>query len=257
MGRLRLTLAYLGTHFAGWQKQKNARTVQGELEAALTRLYRQPVVTVGAGRTDAGVHAAAQVAHLDAPLPIPATGVTAAVNAFLPRDVRVLRVEDAPPSFHARRSAVGKRYRYRLAWGPLLPPWEGERRLWLPHPPDPGRLAEAVGLLAGEHDFARFSLAGHGGHGKRGTVRTIYVATVRFRSTRADVILEGDGFLRGMVRRLVGAALEVAWGRQEIRWLSSLLAGEGVKPPAPTAPAGGLTLEWVFYRRPRRWCRVS
>ncbi|GBC80114.1 tRNA pseudouridine synthase A [bacterium HR09] len=253
--RLRMTLAYLGTHFAGWQKQENARTVQGELEKALARLYQKPVPTVGAGRTDAGVHADGQVAHFDPPLAIPPTGVLQALNSFLPWDLRVLQVKPVPASFHARRSAVGKRYRYRLAWGAVLPPWEGLRRLWLPRAPNLELLAEALRMLPGEHDFVRFSLSGHAGRGKRGTVRTLFVATLTAGRGRADMIFEGDGFLRGMVRRLVGAALEIAQGRQELSWLQALMAGEASLPPAPTAPPHGLTLERVFYRRPRRWAK--
>ncbi len=248
-----MRIAYLGTYFAGWQKQDNARTVQGELEKALARLYRQPVSTVGAGRTDAGVHAAAQIAHCDPPLAIPPAGVLQAINGLLPWDLRVLHVAPVPFSFHARRSAVGKRYCYRLAWGKLLPPWEGLRRLWLPRPPDLEMLAKALRLLPGEHDFLCFSLSGHTGHGTRGTVRTLFVAALTGGQGKADIVFEGDGFLRGMVRRLVGAALEVAQGRQELSWLQGLLAAKGGLPPAPTAPPHGLTLERVFYRRPQRW----
>lgn len=251
--RLRLRIAYLGTHLAGWQKQENARTVQGELEKALARLYRQPVHTVGAGRTDAGVHADGQEAHFDAPLAIPPAGVLQAINGLLPWDIRVLRVTPVALTFHARRSAVGKRYRYRLAWGQVLPPWEGLRRLWLVRPPNLELLAKALRLLPGEHDFLSFSLSGHAGHGKRGTVRTLFVAAVTCGRGKADIIFEGDGFLRGMVRRLVGAALEVAQGRHELSWLEGLLGGTAGVPPAPTAPPHGLTLERVFYRRPRRW----
>lgn len=251
--RFKMQIAYLGTHFAGWQKQKNARTVQGELEKALAGLYRQPIPTVGAGRTDAGVHAEGQVAHFDPPLPIPPPGVLPAINGLLPWDVRVLRVAPVSSSFHARRSAVGKRYRYRLAWGRVLPPWEGLRRLWLPRMPNLEMLTAALRLFSGEHDFLRFSLSGHAGHGKRGTVRTLFVAALTCGQGKADILFEGDGFLRGMVRRLVGAALEVAQGRHKLSWLEDLLAGKASLPPAPTAPPHGLTLERVFYRRPKRW----
>lgn len=251
--RLRIRISYLGTHFAGWQKQINARTVQGELEKALAHLYRQPVPTVGAGRTDAGVHADAQEAHFDPPLAIPPAGVLQALNGLLPWDIRILRVTPVFSSFHARHSAVGKRYRYRLAWGKVLPPWEGLRRLWLPHAPNPEVLAAALRLFLGEHDFVSFSLSGHSGHGKRGTVRTIFIASVTFTKGKADIVLEGDGFLRGMARRLVGATLEVARGRQDLSWLKALLTGERALPPAPTAPSYGLSLEQVFYRRPQRW----
>lgn len=255
--RARLLLAYLGTPFAGWQKQRNARTVQGELERALLRLYKAPVPTVGAGRTDAGVHAGGQVVHFDPPLPIPPRGVLSALNAFLPPEVRVLQVAAVSPSFHARRDAVGKRYCYRLAWGPVLPPWEGLRRLWVPVAPDLELLSQALGLATGTHDFRQFALAGHSGRGARGTVRTVYLAALRRRPHGVDLVFEGDGFLRGMVRRLVGAALEVATGREPLEWFAALLSATPPPRVAPTAPAQGLTLERVFYRPRRCWRRLG
>jgi tRNA pseudouridine38-40 synthase len=121
--RLALRLAYLGTTFAGWQRQPGKRTVQGVLETALATLYGQPVPVVGAGRTDAGVHAAGQVAHFDAPLAIPPTGIVRALAGLLPPEVRPMRAWPVSPSFHARRLAVAKRYRYRIAWRRSLLPW--------------------------------------------------------------------------------------------------------------------------------------
>ncbi|MCS7182495.1 MAG: tRNA pseudouridine(38-40) synthase TruA [Thermoanaerobaculum sp.] len=251
--RLRLTLAYLGTYFAGWQRQRGVRTVQGAVEEALAQVFSQEIKVVGAGRTDAGVHADAQVAHCDPPFTIPPAGVVAALNARLPQDVRVLQVQWVSPAFHARRSARGKRYRYRLAWGPVLPPWEGLRRLWLAQAPNLDRLFEALALFGGTHDFRAFALSGHAGQGARGTVRRLFLVRLRRRRFRADIVLEGDGFLRGMARRLVGSALEVARGAQELDWLAGLLSGAEDGPPAPTAKAHGLTLEKVFYRVPQGW----
>lgn len=251
--RLRLQLAFLGTHFAGWQRQAGQRTVQGELEKALALLFKSPVRVVGASRTDAGVHALGQVAHLDAPLPIPPQGVHKALNALLPQDVRILQVRAVSQQFHARRKAVGKRYCYRLAWGRILPPWEGLRRLWLRQRPNLELLHQALACCQGSHDFSQFALVGHVGRGARGTQRRLFLAGLRARPWEADLIFEGDGFLRGMVRRLVGAALEVALGRQSLGWLHQLLEAKPTTPVAPTAPASGLTLERVFYRLPQRW----
>lgn len=255
--RIRITLAYLGTPFRGWQKQPNVRTVQGELEETLARLYQCPIRTVAAGRTDAGVHADGQVVHFDPPFPIPPKGVQAALNSFLPHEIRVLEAKQVSSSFHARRSALGKRYRYRLAWGPPLPPWPALRRLWIPYHPDREELTSALALCTGLHDFRRFALAGHSGHGKRGTVRRLFWTQLHCRNHQADLIFEGDGFLRGMVRRLVGALLEVATGRKPREWLVALLAGEESDPEPPTAPALGLTLEHVFYRKRQNWGSYS
>lgn len=245
--RIALTVAYLGGGFAGWQRQREARTVQGVLESALEVLFRQPVRVVGAGRTDAGVHAAGQVAHFDPPLAIPAVGIVRALRAALPADVRVLRAARVPASFDARRSATGKRYRYRLAWGAALPPWEALRRVEVAHSIDVALLESALASAAGEHDFAAFALAGHAGHGRRGTVRTLTAARALSRGPRVDIVLDGDGFLRGMARRIVGALLEVGRGAQPPAWFEHLVGRPHTRPPAPTAPPHGLTLERVFY----------
>ncbi|HNX49266.1 MAG TPA: tRNA pseudouridine(38-40) synthase TruA [Thermoanaerobaculaceae bacterium] len=245
--RLALDLSYLGGGFCGWQRQARGRSVQGVLETALTRLYAQPVTAHGAGRTDAGVHAAGQVAHVDVPDRIPPGGLRSALNSLLPDDLRVLAVRATGAGFHARVSAIGKRYRYRLAWGPPLPPWDALRRWSLPGRPDLSALEACLGCIRGTHDFAAFALSGHSGHGRRGTMRTVARADLGHRGRQADLVLEGDGFLRGMVRRLTGALWEVARGARDRAWIEGLLAGTIAAPPAPTAPAHGLTLERVFY----------
>ncbi|MEW6338152.1 MAG: tRNA pseudouridine(38-40) synthase TruA [Acidobacteriota bacterium] len=247
--RIGLRIAYLGAGFAGWQRQPGPRSVQGDLEQALERIFGRRVPIVGAGRTDAGVHADAQVAHFDAPLAIPPAGLAKALNASLDADVRVLRAWHVSAAFDARRSARGKRYRYRLAAvGRPLRPWEAMRTWQVTHRLDVEALSVAADLLPGAHDFASFALAGHAGTGRRGTVRTISSARVSVRGRRIDVVLEGDGFLRGMVRRIVGALVEVGRGARDPEWLASLLQDPTAGPPAPTAPALGLTLEKVFYR---------
>jgi tRNA pseudouridine38-40 synthase len=245
--RLAVRLAYLGGSFAGWQRQPHTRTVQGIIEQALETLYRRPVKIVGAGRTDAGVHAAGQVAHFDPPLPIPPAGVANALNSLLPVDIRVLRAWVVPAEFHARRSALGKRYRYRLACGATLPPWEALRRWHVAQPLDPGTMAKSLASVPGKRDFAAFALTGHAGHGARGTVRTVTSARLVIRGRRLDLVVEGDGFLRGMVRRIAGALVEVGRGSQPSAWFGRLLIDPRTAPPAPTAPPHGLTLERVVY----------
>jgi len=247
--RLALKISYLGGPFAGWQRQAGARTVQGALENALETLYRRPVSVVGAGRTDAGVHAAGQVAHFDAPFPIPPAGVLSALNSLVAEEVRVLRAWRVPKEFHARRSALGKRYRYRLACGAVLPPWENLRRWQVSYSLEAGAMATCLPAVLGEHDFAAFALSGHSGRGARGTVRVVTLARLRVRGRRLDIVLEGDGFLRGMVRRIVGGLAEVGRGAQPPSWFAALVGNRQVLPPAPTAPPHGLTLERVYYRR--------
>lgn len=248
--RMALRLAYLGGGFAGWQRQRQQRTVQSVLEEALERLYRQPTTVVGAGRTDAGVHATGQVAHFDPPRAIPPAAVRAALNTYLPPDVRVLAVRRVPASFHARRGAKGKVYRYRVAWGEPLEPWEGLRRVYLPYPLEVGIMREAAQPLIGTHNFACFALAGHAGQGRRGTTRTLTRVRLVQRCRRLDLVFAGDGFLRGMARRLAGALLEVGRGAQPPAWVAALLTPPGAPPPPPTAPAHGLTLERVLFGRP-------
>jgi tRNA pseudouridine38-40 synthase len=243
---LALVVSYLGGGFCGWQRQRLGRSVQGDLETALARLYGEPIQVHGAGRTDAGVHAAGQVAHVDVPGRIPAAGLRAALNSRLQDDLRVLAVRRVGEGFDARASATGKRYCYRLAWGAPLPPWEAQRRWLLPAQPDLAAMADSLGAIGGTHDFAAFALTGHSGHGRRGTVRTVARAELRRRGRRAELVLEGDGFLRGMVRRIAGALWEVGRGARDRRWIEGLVIGTA-SPPAPTAPAHGLTLERVFY----------
>ncbi len=245
-------LAYLGGRYAGWQRQAAARTVQATVEAALAALYRTPIRTTAAGRTDAGVHAAGQVIHFDAPLPIPPAGVVAALNAALPEDIRALGARRVAADFDARRDACSKHYCYRLAWETVLPPWEAQRTWVLPRRPRLEAMAAATARLVGEHDFAAFARAGHAGTGRRGTVRRIEAARLVSRGRRAAIHLVGDGFLRGMVRRLVGSIVEIGRDAQELAWFEGLLAGTTASPPAPTAPAHGLTLEGVRYQRRRR-----
>jgi tRNA pseudouridine38-40 synthase len=245
-------LAYLGTEFAGWQRQREGRTVQGVIEEALGRIYGCPIRVEGAGRTDAGVHAAGQVAHFDAPPRVPPAGLRALLGTTLPSDVTVLAMRLATARFDARRSARAKVYRYRLAWGAPLVPWEAARTLELASRPALDAMQRALGHVVGDRDFAAFARSGHSGTGPRGTVRRIVTARVLHRGRRAAVLIAGDGFLRGMVRRLVGAALEVGRGAAAERWFAALLSDPTTRPPAPTAPAHGLTLEHVLYRPGRR-----
>lgn len=245
--RLAMQLSYIGSAYAGWQRQANAPTVQEAVESALERLYRTRVSITGAGRTDAGVHAAGQIVHFDAPLQIPPHGVLAALNTLLPDDIRVIRVKGVAKRFDARRDAVLKHYCYRIAWGSVLPPWEAQRVWTLASAPRVEAMVEAAKRFEGVHDFRSFALAGHAGLGMRGTVRRIGTARMSVRGRRASIHVIGDGFLRGMVRRIAGSTVEVGRGTHDVDWIDRLLRDANVSPPAPTAPAHGLTLEHVRY----------
>jgi tRNA pseudouridine38-40 synthase len=247
----RVTLAYDGTGFQGWQSQrKGSRTVQGDLEAALSRLAAGERVAVhGAGRTDAGVHALGQVASFDLPRSLDAEVLKRALNGMLEPDVRVLEAAPAPPGFHARRSALSKLYRYVLDTGEVQAP---SRRFYAGHVPvalDELAVAETAALFRGRRDFA--SLASSGGSATT-SVRRVSRAEVRWETPQQGVRslvfeTEADGFLRKMVRSMVGGL--VAAGRGVVRpddLRRALEARDRRAWPAP-AEARGLALVRVSY----------
>ena len=243
--RIRIDLAYLGTFFEGWQVQADrpggvpVRTVQGVLETALKEIFRADIGAHGAGRTDSGVHAHAQVAHFDvpegAPL-LPSQKIPRALNSRLPWDVRVLSAFEAAPDFHAHRSAVGKVYVYRLRRGELLHPHSGLVEALAPERLDVAAMRAAAASLVGRRDFAPFSLTGSD---PGTTVRTLSRLDVAEEGSLLVVTAAGDGFLRGMVRRLVGTLRDAGRGR--------IRPDDAPARPGPTAEARGLTLARVLY----------
>jgi len=244
--RIKLTLAYLGTPFAGWQRQPGQRTVQGEVEAALGRMVGEPGPDVaGAGRTDAGVHARGQVAHVDVHVSVPVEALERALNNTLPTEIRVRRAQAVGPSFHSRFDARAKHYTLRVRWGPQPLPWVALRSAEVREAPDEDAVLSALALLEGRHDVASFTVpeAAQGS-----TVRTLFRAWAVPQHNGLTLNFLGDGFLRYQVRRMAGAALEVGWGRRRLRDLQRLLTSPSAGAPVWTAPARGLTLERVLYR---------
>lgn len=243
--RIRLELSYLGTFFEGWQVQapreggEKPRTVQGELEISLNGIFQREIRVHGAGRTDSGVHADAQVAHFDvpegAPL-LPSKRIPRALNSKLPWDVRVLSVSEAADDFHARRSATGKVYVYRLRRGDMLLPHRGLVEALASEPLDVGAMRAAAARLVGTRDFLPFSITGSD---PGTTVRTLRRLDVDEDGALLLITAEGDGFLRGMVRRLVGTLRDAGRGR--------IRPEEAPERPGPTAEARGLTLARVLY----------
>jgi len=243
---MKLTIAYLGDSFLGWQRQPEGRTVQGELERALAAMTKGPQVPiVGAGRTDAGVHAAGQVAHLDLVAPIPAASLRNGLNRRLPREIRVRTARAVSAAFHARRSARAKLYTYRLGFRESRLPWHDMRRAVTPTIADPAALGRALELLPGSHDVASFTVPEAA---VVPTQRTLFRVWLRWRRDGLDLHFIGDGFLRYQVRRMVGALLEVGRGRLDVPGFHRLLLKPRPGAPLPTAPPGGLTLEHVWYR---------
>jgi len=244
----RLALAYRGAAYAGWQRQANALAVQQVVEEALSRLLGRAVRAVGASRTDAGVHARGQVAHLALPAPFPERGLVGGTNRLLPADVRVLAAERVGAGFHARSSARSKVYSYGFVRCRVLSPLDALFAIAVPPRIDPATMEEACRRLPGRHDFSAFALAG-GSH--RDPHRRVLSADLREEGPRLVFEIEGDGFLRGMVRSIVGTLIEVGLGRRSEESFAELLSGRPRAAAGPTAPPQGLVLERVVYSE--RW----
>jgi tRNA pseudouridine38-40 synthase len=260
---LKLTLAYDGTAYVGWQRQATGVSIQGLVEGALSRLERAAVSLVVAGRTDAGVHAFGQVASATVATALDAVTIRRALNATLPPDVRVLLVEDVPQDFHARRDARSKIYQYRVRTGELIMPFE--RHWWwhLTHPPDVAAMQAASAALVGTHDFAAFQSTGSSVKTSTRTViraewhavahgadRAGPPATIVRPSPDGEAFIfeiEADGFLRHMVRSIVGTLVDIGEGRRGIASIGELLTSRDRGLAGPTAPAHGLFLVGVRY----------
>ena len=251
MPRYRLTLEYAGTRYSGWQIQKNARTVQGELHRALAEAVGrgQVVETYGSGRTDAGVHAIGQVAHVDLSQSLATDSLTRRLNEALPADIAVLEATRVPPRFHARHSAIARSYLYQIS----------RRRTafakpyvwWVREPLDLDRMRGAARALTGFADFRAFT---DDDPGEKSTAVLLTEITIAERGALVLVRVTGSHFLWKMVRRLVGVLAEVGRGGLEPEAIPPLLAAPSPLPARLTAPASGLFLEQVFYRddaRPR------
>ncbi|KUH73603.1 MULTISPECIES: tRNA pseudouridine(38-40) synthase TruA [Mycobacteriaceae] len=256
--RLRLDIAYDGTEFAGWAVQAGQRTVAGVLEEALSTVFRTAVVARAAGRTDAGVHATGQVAHVDVPEEALAHAyprttrpgdseflpLVRRLGRFLPRDVRVLDVERAAPGFDARFSALRRHYVYRLSTAPYgVEPHEARYVTAWPRPLDVDAMAEASRKLLGLHDFAAFCRHREGAT----TIRDLQRLDWSREGTRVTAHVSADAFCWSMVRSLVGALLAVGEHRREPDWCASLLAADRRSSEFAAAPPQGLTLVGVDY----------
>ena len=257
---LRLILSYDGADFAGWQVQPGRATVQGALASAIGRLSGENVLPQGSGRTDAGVHALAQVASFATASAIPVENWMRALNDILPAAIRVLEVTEAAPVFHARKSARAKTYRYRMHRGAICPPFLA-RYVWHnPYPLEESAMVAAAGVVVGEHDFTSFAAVDpervermaaeenlRTSNIRTTNVRTIFSSSWRREGDELIYSVRGSGFLHHMVRNLVGTFLLVGKGTVSLEDLRRVLAVRERAAAGPTAPASGLYLVEVEY----------
>ena len=247
MPTFKITLAYDGTDFVGWQRQADGTSIQGLLEDALGELDLRQVTVTGAGRTDAGVHAIGQVAGFSLERAIAPEQLVRALNGRLPGDVRVLSAMEVPAAFHARFDARSKAYRYRIWNADVASPFE-RRYVWhIGGHLDVGSMADAAGRLRGCHDFAAFQAAGSR---TRKTERVVSLSCVERPALDGPLVtyeVTGDGFLRHMVRNIVGTLVEIARGRRPPDWIAEVLRSRDRTRAGQTAPAGGLFLVGVEY----------
>ena len=247
MRNLKLTIQYDGTNYIGWQRQEIGTSIQGLLETALAPMAGGPVTVHGAGRTDAGVHALAQVATATMDTALSAPTLARALNAVLPLDVRVLAVEDARPEFHARFSAVGKVYEYRIVNAPIVSAFMFRHAWHVTQPLDIDAMRSASLSLVGAHDFAAFQGAGSFVHATTRTVHAIQWEDGGGYDLPLVMRIEGDGFLRHMVRNIVGTLTEVGIGRWSPSQVEEIRQSLDRSRAGPTAPPHGLFLVRVDY----------
>lgn len=247
MKRLKATISYDGTNFSGYQVQPGARTVQLELEKVLALMHKGETVKVTAsGRTDARVHATGQVIHFDTPLAIPIDKYRKALNVQLPKDIRILEVEEVASDFHARFSVVGKRYRYIWDCGVIQSPF---RRHYAVETngvkPNVEAMLEAATFILGEHDFTCFCAANTSVVDK---VRTVHNLQFEWHGEELHMTIEGNGFLYNMVRIIAGTLWEVGIGKRDAKNIEQVIASTRRENAGKTAPAQGLYLEKVNYK---------
>jgi tRNA pseudouridine38-40 synthase len=247
MRRVRITVSYDGTAYHGWQVQPDLATVQGTLQLVLSGIEGAPVHVDGSGRTDAGVHALAQVAAFDLANPIPCENLRKAMNRVLPRDIRVLSAEDATADFHPRYNATAKTYEYRILRTEVCLPFERCYVHHHPYPLDEGRMFELAPLLEGQHDFSAFAAADEDDQLGRSKVRRVFCSHLERSGERLIYRVRGSGFLKHMVRNIVGVLLEAGKGNVSRADFEARLAPGCEIPAGPTAPARGLFLVSVEY----------
>lgn len=237
--RVRLTVAYDGTNYHGWQLQDNGNTIEAELNKALTALFGEEIRVIGASRTDAGVHAMGNIAIFDTESRMPAEKISYALNQRLPEDIRIQRSEQVAPDWHPRHTASRKTYEYRIYRGEFAMPVRRLYTYFTYRPLQLEPMRRAAAFLTGEHDFKSFCQTGAQ---VESTVRTIYSIELEEQGAELVIRVCGNGFLYNMVRILAGTLLEVGQGKRSPESVREALAAKDRAAAGPTAPAQGLTL---------------
>lgn len=254
MRSIKLTIAYDGAEFHGWQIQPGVATIQGALNDVASQITQEKIVVHGASRTDAGVHALGQVAHFRTRSAIPVEELQRALNALLPASIRIMAAEEVGPDFHARWQAQAKTYRYRIFRGAVLPPFEYRRVLHYSGPLDEAAMCAAAREFKGEHDFETFaaSSGSEDDDQERSTVRVIYSSEIIREAERDEIVyvVRGQSFLRYMVRKIVGTLLEVGKGRLAPSDIAKLFEARDRSRSGPTVPPEGLYLVSLEYPDP-------
>ncbi|MBN1490830.1 MAG: tRNA pseudouridine(38-40) synthase TruA [Phycisphaerae bacterium] len=247
---IRLLIAYDGTDFHGWQRQTDLRTVQGLIEQAARRVARHQVVLIGAGRTDAGVHAAGQVANFLTTCKIPTYNLLRAIGSRLPKDVTLIHTDEVPLNFHSTRAAVRKLYRYTIhnRFGRPVAFLRQRYSYHFWHPLAVERMRDAARAFVGIQDFAAMASRGET---RETTVRTVYACNVYRHYDEIRIDVEGRGFLYNQVRNMVGTLIEIGRGHWAVDCIPDILATKDRRNAGPTAPARGLSLQWVQYELDR------
>jgi tRNA pseudouridine38-40 synthase len=244
----KLTIAYDGTNYSGWQVQSNATSIQTLVQNALSTALRSPTQAVGSGRTDAGVHALGQTAHFTHEKPIDPRKLQLSLNALLPPAIRILAIEEVPLSFHARFSAIRKIYHYHLHLDPVMDPFKLPFSTHVLHPVDLSLLMQSAALFVGTHDFSAFANAAHTGSAAHNAVRTLYRLDLCEEKGGVRLEFEGNGFLYKMVRNIVGTLLDITKGKLRKEEIPHILAAKDRRLAGRTAPPQGLFLVDVKYK---------
>ncbi len=244
MKNIMLTLEYDGTNYSGWQIQDNANSIQAEVEKAIYRLTKKEVTLIGAGRTDAKVHALGQVANFFIETSIPGESFKYALNEYLPEDIKAVYSNEVPKDFHARFSAIKKRYRYKIYLSDVERPLLRNYAYQIDRNLDINKMKEASKYLIGTHNFTSFE-------GRRSftksKIRTIHTIDIQKTDEFVDIVVEGDSFLRNMVRIITGTLVEIGIGKRKPAEIKLILQAQDRRLSGHTAPPQGLYLEKVFY----------